>query len=98
MDTYILVQLINWYKLSGEHLKFFSENFKEAHAFDSIVLFLGIYSVVSVKISKLHTQKDFYINILGFFYYGKFYTNIEKILQQISKYPFSSFNSYYFPA
>lgn len=67
MDTYILAQLINWYRLSGEHLKFFSENLKEARAFDPIVLFLGIYSVVPVKISNLYMQKDFYINILGIF-------------------------------
>lgn len=69
MDTYILVQLINWYRLSGEHLKFFfSENLKEAQALTPQFSFLGIYSVVPVKISKLHMQKDFYINILGIFF------------------------------
>lgn len=76
-------------------LKIFFWEPQKAYAFDRIVLFLGIYSVVSVKISKLHTQKEFYINILGFFYYGKFYTNIEKLLRQISMYPLSSFNSWW---
>lgn len=38
---------------------FFSKNLKEVHALDLIILFLGIYSVVLVKISNkgTHTQR-----------------------------------------
>lgn len=55
-----LARWIHIRKLSGEHLKFFLRTSNKFVPFDLIILFLGIYSVVLVKISN---KKRYNVNI-----------------------------------
>ena len=83
-------RVIKWCKLPGKDLKIFFRTSKRSMPFVFIIPFLGIYSVVLVKISSkdiyiyiythTHTHTEIFISV---FYYGKFYTNIkvERIVQ-----------------